>query len=204
MPSWTANSSRSGVRNGWTQPIINRINMLSTGVRTDLGVKIFGNDLNVLKDLAVQAEGILKTVHGAADVVAERVTGGNYIDIDIDREAAARYGVKVGDIQDVIETALGGEMLTTAVEGREPLPDPHPLPARLPGQHPGNPADAGLRDERRPAGAAVAGDEAQGLHRRAGDQQRRRAAALPRLPQCARPRHGRLRHRGEDRCWKNS
>lgn len=111
-----------GVRNGWTQPIINRINMLSTGVRTDLGVKIFGNDLNVLKDLAVQAEGILKTVPGAADVVAERVTGGNYIDIDIDREAAARYGVNVGDIQDVIGTALGGEMLSTTVEGRNRFP----------------------------------------------------------------------------------
>jgi len=111
-----------GVRNGWTQPIINRINMLSTGVRTDLGVKIFGNDLNVLKDLAVQSEGILKTVPGAADVVAERVTGGNYIDIDIDREAAARYGVKVGDIQDVISTALGGEMLSTSVEGRNRFP----------------------------------------------------------------------------------
>ena len=111
-----------GVRNGWTQPIINRINMLSTGVRTDLGVKIFGSDLNVLKDLAVQAEGILKTVPGAADVVAERVTGGNYIDIDIDREAAARYGVSVGDIQEVISTALGGEMLSTSVEGRNRFP----------------------------------------------------------------------------------
>ena len=111
-----------GVRNGWTQPIINRINMLSTGVRTDLGVKIFGNDLNVLKDLAIQAEEILKPINGAADVVAERVTGGNYIDIDIDREAAARYGVSVGDIQDVIETALGGEMLTTSVEGRNRFP----------------------------------------------------------------------------------
>ena len=111
-----------GVRNGWTQPIINRINMLSTGVRTDLGVKIFGNDLNVLKDLAVQAEGILKTVPGAADVVAERVTGGRYIDIDVDREAAARYGANVGDIQDVIETALGGERLTTSVEGRNRFP----------------------------------------------------------------------------------
>ncbi|BCG47272.1 CzcABC family efflux RND transporter, transmembrane protein [Citrifermentans bremense] len=111
-----------GVRNGWTQPIINRINMLSTGVRTDLGVKIFGADLNVLKDLAVQAEGILKTVPGAADVVAERVTGGNYIDIDIDREAAARYGVNVGDVQEVISTALGGEMLSTSVEGRNRFP----------------------------------------------------------------------------------
>jgi Cu(I)/Ag(I) efflux system membrane protein CusA/SilA len=111
-----------GVRNGWTQPIINRINMLSTGVRTDLGVKIFGNDLNVLRDLAIQAEGILKPVNGAADVVAERVTGGNYIDIDIDRQAAARYGISVGDIQDVIETALGGEMISTSVEGRNRFP----------------------------------------------------------------------------------
>ncbi len=111
-----------GVRNGWTQPIINRINMLSTGVRTDLGVKIFGSDLNVLKDLAIQAEAILKPIPGAADVVAERVTGGNYIDIDIDREAAARYGVSVGDIQSIIETALGGEMLSTTVEGRNRFP----------------------------------------------------------------------------------
>ena len=113
---------QTGVRNGWTQPIINRINMLSTGVRTDLGVKIFGNDLNVLRDLAIRAEEILKPVNGAADVVAERVTGGNYIDIDIDRQAAARYGVSVSDIQDVIETALGGEMLSTSVEGRNRFP----------------------------------------------------------------------------------
>ncbi|MFZ4525620.1 MAG: efflux RND transporter permease subunit [Chlorobium sp.] len=111
-----------GVRNGWTQPIINRINMLSTGVRTDLGVKIFGNDLTVLKGLALQAEAMLKPINGAADVVAERVTGGNYLDINIDREAAARYGVSVGDIQDVIETALGGEMLSTTVEGRNRFP----------------------------------------------------------------------------------
>ncbi|MEI6638226.1 MAG: efflux RND transporter permease subunit [Chlorobium sp.] len=113
---------QTGVRNGWTQPIINRINMLSTGVRTDLGVKIFGNDLNVLKELALQAESILKPINGAADVVAERVTGGNYLDITIDRQAAARYGVSVNDIQDVIETALGGEMLSTAVEGRNRFP----------------------------------------------------------------------------------
>jgi len=111
-----------GIRNGWTQPIINRINMLSTGVRTDLGVKIFGNDLNILKDLAIQAEAILKPINGAADVVAERVTGGNYLDIDIDRQAAARYGVNISEIEDVIETSLGGEMLSTSVEGRNRFP----------------------------------------------------------------------------------
>ncbi|NVN92814.1 MAG: efflux RND transporter permease subunit, partial [Desulfuromonadales bacterium] len=111
-----------GVRNGWTQPIINRINMLSTGVRTDLGVKILGSDLNVLKDLAIRAEELLKPIPGAVDVVAERVTGGSYIDIDIDREAAARYNVKVGDIQEIIETALGGKTLSTTVEGRNRFP----------------------------------------------------------------------------------
>lgn len=113
---------QAGVRNGWTQPIINRINMLSTGVRTDLGVKIFGNDLTVLHDLAVQAEKILKTVPGAADVVAEQIAGGNYLDIEVDREAAARYGIGVAEIQDVISTALGGETLTTTVEGRQRFP----------------------------------------------------------------------------------
>uniref|UniRef100_A0A831U3F1 Efflux RND transporter permease subunit n=1 Tax=Geobacter metallireducens TaxID=28232 RepID=A0A831U3F1_GEOME len=111
-----------GVRNGWTQPIINRIDMLSTGVRTTLGLKIFGNDLNVLRQLSLQAEEIIKAVPGAADVVAERVTGGSYIDIEIDREAAARYGVAVEDIQETIGTALGGETLTTAVEGRNRFP----------------------------------------------------------------------------------
>ncbi len=111
-----------GVRNGWTQPIINRINMLSTGVRTDIGVKIFGSNLNELRTLSEQAEKILKTVPGAADVVAQRVTGGYYIDIEPEREAAARYGIDVGDIQDVIQTALGGMRLTTAVEGRDRFP----------------------------------------------------------------------------------
>ena len=111
-----------GVRNGWTQPIINRIDMLSTGVRTTLGLKIFGSDLEVLRELSLQAEETIKGVPGAVDVVAERVTGGNYIDIEVDREAAARYGVSVADVQEVISTALGGESLTTAVEGRNRFP----------------------------------------------------------------------------------
>jgi Cu(I)/Ag(I) efflux system membrane protein CusA/SilA len=111
-----------GVRNGWTQPIINRIDMLTTGVRTTLGLKVFGNDLSELRRLSLQAEELIKGVPGAVDVVAERVTGGTYLDIDIDREAAARYGVNVADIQEVISTALGGESLTTAVEGRNRFP----------------------------------------------------------------------------------
>ncbi len=185
-----------GVRNGWTQPIINRINMLSTGVRTDLGVKIFGSDLNVLQSLSEQAEGILKTVPGAADVVAERVTGGNYLDIEPDREAAARYGIDVGDIQDVIETALGGERLTTAVEGRDRFPDQHPLSEGLPGQYSGHKKYSRVGKRRRPD-SPVAGYEDKGLHRRADDSERRRSSALHRLPQRTGPRHGRVRYRGK-------
>jgi Cu(I)/Ag(I) efflux system membrane protein CusA/SilA len=111
-----------GVGNGWTMPIINRINMLSTGVRTDLGVKIYGDDLNRLTDLSVQAGEILKKVPGAVDVVAERTLGGSYLDIEPDREAAARYGLNVDDINDVVETVLGGMTVTQKIEGRQRFP----------------------------------------------------------------------------------
>ncbi len=111
-----------GVRNGWTQPIINRINMLSTGVRTDLGVKIFGKDLDTLEQLAIQAEQILRTVPGAADLYAERTQSGRFVDIAIDREAVARYGINVGDVQDIVETAIGGENIGTVIEGRQRFP----------------------------------------------------------------------------------
>ena len=111
-----------GVRNGWTQPIINRINMLSTGIRTDLGVKIFGRNLDTLEALAVRAEGILRAIPGAADVYAERSQGGGYLDIDIDRESVGRFGVSAGDVENVIETALGGENIGTVIEGRERFP----------------------------------------------------------------------------------
>lgn len=111
-----------GVADGWTQPIINRINMLSTGVRTDLGLKIYGADLQELEHLAVQAETILKEIPGAKDVAAERVIGGRFIDISPNREAIARYGLQVSDVQDVIESAIGGVNLTTTVEGRQRFP----------------------------------------------------------------------------------
>ncbi|MFH0777589.1 MAG: CusA/CzcA family heavy metal efflux RND transporter [Candidatus Eisenbacteria bacterium] len=111
-----------GVTNGWTQPIINRINMLATGVRTDLGVKFYGEDLRVLEDLAVRAETILRELPGAADLFAERTLGGNYIDIEIDREAIARHGLRVQDVMDVIEVASGGMNVTSTVEGKERFP----------------------------------------------------------------------------------
>lgn len=111
-----------GVAEGWTQPIINRIQMLNSGVRTDIGLKIMGKNLDVLNSLAMQAQGILEKVPGAADLYAERVTGGEYLDIKVDREAAARYGLKVGDVQEIIESAIGGMDVTKTVEGRERFP----------------------------------------------------------------------------------
>ena len=111
-----------GVRNGWTQPIINRINMLSTGVRTDLGVKVFGDNLDTLEQLAIDVERALKNVPGAADLYAERVIGGEFLDIDVRPEAVARYGINVGDVLNVVETAIGGENISTTVEGRRRFP----------------------------------------------------------------------------------
>ncbi|MHB8931750.1 MAG: efflux RND transporter permease subunit, partial [Melioribacteraceae bacterium] len=111
-----------GVRNGWTQPIINRINMLSTGVRTDIGFKIFGPNLDTLETYAIKAENLLKRVNGAADVVAERVQNGYYLDINIKRGIAARYGVNISDLQDIIETAIGGQNLGIVIDGRMRFP----------------------------------------------------------------------------------
>jgi Cu(I)/Ag(I) efflux system membrane protein CusA/SilA len=112
----------AGVTNGWTQPIINRIDMLNTGVRTQLGVKIFGPDLGTLEQLGLKAEAILRNVPGAADLYTERISGGQYIDIDVDRDAIARYGIPVGVVLDAIETAIGGMNVTTTVEGRARYP----------------------------------------------------------------------------------
>ena len=111
-----------GVTNAWTQPIINRIDMLNTGVRTTLGVKIFGPDLTTLETLSLQAEGILRRIPGAADLYTERISGGQYVDIAVDREAIARYGIPVGVVLDAIETAIGGVNVTTTVEGRARYP----------------------------------------------------------------------------------
>jgi len=108
-----------GVSNAWTMPIKARIDMLSTGIRTPIGVKVFGKDLGEIEKLAKEIEAVVKTVPGTTSAYAERVTGGYYLDIEPDRMALARYGLPVGDLQEVIGTALGGEMVTTTVEGLE-------------------------------------------------------------------------------------
>ncbi|MBG0804018.1 efflux RND transporter permease subunit, partial [Methylocystis sp. H15] len=108
-----------GVSNAWTMPIRNRIDMLATGIRTPIGVKIFGRDLSQMEGLARQVESVLKRVPGTSSAYAERVIGGYYLDIVPDRAMLARYGLMIGDLQEVIATALGGETITTTVEGRE-------------------------------------------------------------------------------------
>ena len=108
-----------GVANAWTMPIKARIDMLSTGIRTPIGIKVFGKNLDEMEKLAKKIEAVVKAVPGTTSAFAERITGGFYLNIEPDREQLARYGLNVGDLQDVIGTALGGEMVTTTVEGRE-------------------------------------------------------------------------------------
>jgi Cu(I)/Ag(I) efflux system membrane protein CusA/SilA len=108
-----------GVSNAWTMPIKARIDMLSTGIRTPVGVKVFGPDLHVLEGLATEVEHVVHDVPGTTSAFAERLEGGHYVEIEPDREAAARYGLSIGDVQKVVATALGGETVTTTVEGRE-------------------------------------------------------------------------------------
>lgn len=111
-----------GVTNIWTQPIINRIEMLSTGIRTQVGIKIFGNDLKQLEQLSRQVAEVVKKVPGAVDVYPEQIGGSPYIDIKIDRPAAARYGIDVGVIQDTIEKGIGETNLSVTIEGRQRFP----------------------------------------------------------------------------------
>jgi Cu(I)/Ag(I) efflux system membrane protein CusA/SilA len=108
-----------GVSNAWTMPIKARIDMLSTGIRTPIGIKVFGKDLGEMEKLAKEIEAVVKAVPGTTSAFAERLTGGSYLNIEPNREALARYGLSVGELQDIIGSALGGEMVTTTVEGRE-------------------------------------------------------------------------------------
>src|SRR5207248_1045978 len=108
-----------GVSNAWTMPIKARIDMLSTGIRTPVGIKVFGTDLAEMERVAREVEQVVKNIPGTSSAYAERVIGGYYLDITPNRDSLARYGLMVGDMQDVISTALGGEAVTTTVEGRE-------------------------------------------------------------------------------------
>jgi len=111
-----------GLTNAWTMPIKTRLDMLSTGIKTPVGIKIAGEDLTVLQQIGEQIEDVIRRQAGTLSVYAERVVGGNYLDFDIDREAVARYGLTVGDVQDVIMSALGGMNITSTVEGRKRYP----------------------------------------------------------------------------------
>lgn len=111
-----------GVLPTWLQPIQTRLVMLQTGFRAMMGVKIFGSDLSEIEEVGLQIEELLKTVPGATDIVADRIVGKPYIELNIDRDKIARYGVNIRDVQDVIETAIGGMNLTETVEGRERYP----------------------------------------------------------------------------------
>jgi len=111
-----------GVSNIWTMPIINRIDMLTTGIRSEVGVKVYGADLFVLEASARRIADVVRRVPGASNVYPEQVTSGQYLNIVVDRVAAARYGIRVGDIQQIVETAVGEAVLTTTVEGRRRFP----------------------------------------------------------------------------------
>ncbi len=111
-----------GLTNAWTMPIKTRIDMLSTGIKTPVGIKIMGDDLQVLSDIGERVEAVIRDVPGTLSVYAERVTGGNFLDYEIRREEAARYGLTVGDVQDIIMTAVGGMNITQTVEGLERYP----------------------------------------------------------------------------------
>jgi Cu(I)/Ag(I) efflux system membrane protein CusA/SilA len=111
-----------GLTNAWTMPIKTRIDMLSTGIKTPVGIKVAGPDLNVLNKIGKQIEDIAKTIPGTRSAYAERSVGGNYVDFNIDRDAIARYGLTVGDVQDVFMSAVGGMNITKTVEGLERYP----------------------------------------------------------------------------------
>jgi Cu(I)/Ag(I) efflux system membrane protein CusA/SilA len=111
-----------GVANAWPYPIENRLNMLSTGIKTPVGVKVMGPDLQTLSDLAEQVASTVRTVPGTLSAYPDRTFGGYYLDFDIDRAEAARFGLTTGDVQDVIQTAMGGMNVTTTVEGLQRFP----------------------------------------------------------------------------------
>ncbi|MEO8034685.1 MAG: CusA/CzcA family heavy metal efflux RND transporter, partial [Acidobacteriota bacterium] len=111
-----------GQTNAWTMPIKNRIDMLTTGIRTPVGIKVYGADLKEIEAIGQHLEGILQKVPGTRSAYGERVAGGYFVDFELNREAIARYGLRIGDVQNVIMTAIGGDNVSTTVEGRERYP----------------------------------------------------------------------------------
>jgi Cu(I)/Ag(I) efflux system membrane protein CusA/SilA len=111
-----------GLSNIWVPPIRNRIDMLATGIKSPVGIKVAGTDLATIDKLATQIEAVVKKVPGVSSALAERLTGGRYIDIDVDRAAAARYGLSVADVQAIVANAIGGENVGEVVSGRERFP----------------------------------------------------------------------------------
>jgi Cu(I)/Ag(I) efflux system membrane protein CusA/SilA len=111
-----------GLTNAWTMPIKTRVDMLSTGIKTPVGIKLMGEDLQVLSDLGEKVEAVVREIPGTLSVYSERVTGGNFLDYHIRRQEAARYGLTVGDVQDIIMSAVGGMNVTQTVEGLERYP----------------------------------------------------------------------------------
>ena len=196
-PGLNAVVTEPGVANAWPMPIQNRTNMLSTGIKTPVGIKFMGPDLQVLSDLAERAATIMLTVPGTASAYPERSFGGLYLDINIDRTRAARYGLTTGDVQDVISSSLGGMKTTTAVEGLERYPvniryardlrdDPSAIQQVLIPTSAGgaNPPGRGCHGENR-AGAA-------------DDQKRKLAADGLGVRRRERSRHRQLHRRGQE------
>src|SRR5210317_444037 len=111
-----------GLTNAWVMPIKTRIDMLATGIKTPVGIKVAGPDLEVIEDIGQELEEVLAKVEGTASVYSERVAGGRYIKVDIQRERAARFGLNIADVQQVVATAIGGVNITQTVEGLERYP----------------------------------------------------------------------------------
>ena len=120
-------STIPGVSNSFTMPIKARIDMLATGIRTPVGIKVLGPNYDEIEKIGLQIEHHMKQIPGTRSVYAERVTTGYFLDIDVKREEAARYGLSVEDVQEVIESAIGGMNLTTTIEGRERYPGQRPV-----------------------------------------------------------------------------
>ena len=141
-----------GVTNAWVMPIKTRIDMLATGIKTPVGIKIAGADLNIIQDIGQQLETILAEVPGTASVYSERVAGGRYIKVDIDREKASRFGLNIADVQQVIASAIGGMNVTQTVEGLER----YPVNIRYPQSYRNSPEQLALLPVVTPAGHRIA------------------------------------------------